>query len=127
MESRANTRAVHRCRFVPYVPSAIQCLAVAPISSPSTPASPNSSHVRSYVAIGRADGHLEFWEWNQKTFCICRMRRFCAGKHSVMSLAYAGNGEKHRLFSAGFASDITEWDPISMRALVCYLFDDEVA
>ncbi|KAJ1727948.1 U3 small nucleolar RNA-associated protein, partial [Coemansia sp. Benny D160-2] len=42
---------VHRCRFVDYVPQAINAIEYAPRSS-----------THPYVAIGRANGDIELWQ-----------------------------------------------------------------
>ncbi|KAK0391803.1 hypothetical protein NLU13_1302 [Sarocladium strictum] len=106
---------IHRCRFVPYQPSAINAIAF--------------SHARirqgkkvslARLAIGRANGDIEIWNphegsWHQEL--IIR-----GGKdRSIDSLVWVnepdqdlGDGRilhgKSRLFSIGYTSTVTEWD-----------------
>ena len=106
---------IHRCRFVPYQPSAINAIA---FSHPQTRTAKQTSIVR--AAIGRANGDIEIWNpsngsWHQES--IIR-----GGKdRSVDSLVWVtepdqdlGNGlvlaRRSRLFSIGYTSTVTEWD-----------------
>lgn len=106
---------VHRCRFVPYQPSAINALA---FSYPETKSSRHAAFVR--LAIGRANGDIEIWNpaggvWHQEL--IIR-----GGKdRSIDGLVWVNapdqelaNGKtivgKSRLFSIGYTSTVTEWD-----------------
>lgn len=108
---------VHRCRFVPYPPSAINALAFSLSSS--------SEHGRTVpgslrLAIGRANGDIEIWnplhgQWFQET-------TLRGGKdRSIEGLTWAqdpdeedGEGNwrpgKLRLFSVGYSTYVTEWD-----------------
>ncbi|KAL8998267.1 MAG: hypothetical protein Q9169_002672 [Polycauliona sp. 2 TL-2023] len=108
---------VHRCRFVPYPPSAINALAFSHSASPAT-SSKLLSTLR--LAIGRANGDIEIWNplrgaWHQETV-------FRGGKdRSIEGLAWTHDPEeqdrngsnvpgKLRLFSIGYSSAVTEWD-----------------
>ncbi|KAH7001348.1 WD40-repeat-containing domain protein [Ilyonectria destructans] len=106
---------VHRCRFVPYKPSAINAIA---FSHPKTRSALQASLAR--LAIGRANGDIEIWNpsngsWNQELVIP-------GGKdRSVDGLVWVnepdqdlGDGRvaagKLRLFSIGYTSTVTEWD-----------------
>ncbi|KAJ4194698.1 U3 small nucleolar RNA-associated protein [Fusarium falciforme] len=106
---------VHRCRFVPYKPSAINAIA---FSHPKTRSALQASNAR--LAIGRANGDIEIWNpsngsWNQELIIP-------GGKdRSVDGLVWVnepdqdlGDGRvvagKSRLFSIGYTSTVTEWD-----------------
>ncbi|KAG5946112.1 hypothetical protein E4U53_006630 [Claviceps sorghi] len=106
---------IHRCRFVPYQPSAINAVAFS--HSKLRPAK-NSAVAR--LAIGRANGDIEIWNpsggaWLQEL--VIR-----GGKdRSVDGLVWVnepdqdlGDGRtvigKSRLFSIGYTSTVTEWD-----------------
>lgn len=107
---------IHRCRFVPYQPSAINAVAFSH-SNPSKSAI-HSSVAR--LAMGRANGDIEIWNpaggtWHQELV----MR---GGKdRSIDGLVWVnepdqdlGGGRvvlgKPRLFSIGYTSTVTEWD-----------------
>jgi U3 small nucleolar RNA-associated protein 4 len=93
---------VHRCRFVEFVPSAINCLAFSP---------------NAHLAVGRMDGSIEIWNSTDNWFCEKRM----AGSKStsVESLVWIQSsfeGKKvSRLFSAGLNSSIVEWNLNSLQ------------
>ncbi|KAI5467556.1 WD40-repeat-containing domain protein [Mariannaea sp. PMI_226] len=106
---------IHRCRFVPYKPSAINAIA---FSHPKTRSALHASLSR--LAIGRANGDIEIWNpsngtWNQEIVIP-------GGKdRSVDGLVWVnepdqdiGDGRiavgKSRLFSIGYTSTVTEWD-----------------
>ncbi|KAL8846776.1 MAG: hypothetical protein Q9221_008157 [Calogaya cf. arnoldii] len=108
---------VHRCRFVPYPPSAINALAFSHSSSLAT-LSKGPSTLR--LAIGRANGDIEIWNplrgaWHQES-------TFRGGKdRSIEGLVWTHDPEeqdrndfnlpgKLRLFSIGYSSAVTEWD-----------------
>ncbi|KAL8835204.1 MAG: hypothetical protein Q9176_007060 [Flavoplaca citrina] len=108
---------VHRCRFVPYPPSAINALAFSHSSSPKT-SSRGLSTLR--LAIGRANGDIEIWNplrgaWYQES-------TFPGGKErSIEGLVWTHDSEEKdknganvpgrlRLFSIGYSSVVTEWD-----------------
>lgn len=106
---------VHRCRFVPYQPSAINAIA---FSHPKARTAKHVSFAR--LAIGRANGDIEIWNpsngsWHQEL--VIR-----GGKNrSIDGLVWVnepdqdlGDGRvligKSRLFSIGYTSTVTEWD-----------------
>lgn len=106
---------VHRCRFVPYQPSAINAIA---FSHPKTKSGKHATIAR--LAVGRANGDIEIWNaasgtWLQEL--IIRGGR----DRSIDGLVWAnepdqdlGDGRvrigKSRLFSIGYTSTVTEWD-----------------
>ncbi|KAG0252120.1 U3 small nucleolar RNA-associated protein [Mortierella polycephala] len=116
---------VHRCRFVDYIPSAINALAFAPNTT------------RPVMACGRANGDIEVWnpknDWTLEKIIP-------GGKNtSVETLAWAHqttlteeddfwDSEKEkqvaikklvkaspRLFSAGLNAVVTEWDLATLK------------
>lgn len=106
---------VHRCRFVPYQPSAINAIA---FSHPNPKSQAQAKIAR--AAIGRANGDIEIWNpangsWHQEL--VIR-----GGKdRSIDGLVWVnepdqdlGEGRwkigKSRLFSIGYTSTVTEWD-----------------
>ncbi|OHF01129.1 U3 small nucleolar RNA-associated protein [Colletotrichum orchidophilum] len=102
---------LHRCRFVPYPPSAINALA---FSHPFTRSKAQSAASR--LAVGRANGDIEIWNplggsWLQETVLRSGADR------SVDGLVWANDpdadsvsGGRSRLFSIGYTSAVTEWD-----------------
>ncbi len=113
---------IHRCRFVPYPPSAINALA---FSHTSTPNSPSKGPPNLRLAIGRANGDIELWNplkgaWYQESI-------FRGGKdRSIEGLVWTQDPEdvdkngdkiagKLRLFSIGYSTAVTEWDLASGR------------
>ncbi|KAI9785437.1 MAG: U3 small nucleolar RNA-associated protein [Peltula sp. TS41687] len=108
---------VHRCRFVPYPPSAINALAFShPSSSEHGKAIPSTLR----LAIGRANGDVEIWnplrgQWFQET-------TLRGGKdRSIEGLTWTQDPDeqdaeghwrpgKLRLFSVGYSTHVTEWD-----------------
>ncbi|KAI2618954.1 WD40 repeat-like protein [Hypomontagnella submonticulosa] len=106
---------IHRCRFVPYPPSAINAVA---FSYPTVTKSQRGAPVR--LAIGRANGDIEIWNplngiWHQETILH-------GGKdRSIDGLVWVTEPDqilqdgtkligKSRLFSIGYTSTVTEWD-----------------
>jgi U3 small nucleolar RNA-associated protein 4 len=106
---------VHRCRFLPYPPSAINAVA---FSHPKTRSAKQAQLAR--LAVGRTNGDIEIWNpangaWHQEL--VIR-----GGKdRSVDGLVWVnesdqdlGDGKillgKSRLFSIGYTSTVTEWD-----------------
>ncbi|KAI1094116.1 WD40 repeat-like protein [Rostrohypoxylon terebratum] len=106
---------IHRCRFVPYPPSAINAIA---FSYPTVTKSQRAAPVR--LAIGRANGDIEIWNplnglWHQET-------TLHGGKdRSIDGLVWVTEPDqtlqdgtkligKSRLFSIGYTSTVTEWD-----------------
>lgn len=106
---------IHRCRFVPYQPSAINAIA---FSHPKLAKSKKATLAR--LAIGRANGDIEIWNphegaWHQELIIHGGRDR------SIDSLVWVnepdqdlGDGRtlygKSRLFSIGYTSTVTEWD-----------------
>ncbi|MCJ1365027.1 U3 small nucleolar RNA-associated protein [Acarospora aff. strigata] len=108
---------IHRCRFVPYPPSAINALA---FSHPSNANAKGKGPATLRLAIGRANGDIEIWNplkgsWFQET--ILR-----GGKdRSIEGLVWTQDPDeedrdgwripgKLRLFSIGYSATVTEWD-----------------
>ena len=108
---------IHRCRFIPYPPAAINALA---FSHPSTPLSRSKTPATLRLAIGRANGDIEIWNplkgaWFQES--ILR-----GGKdRSIEGLVWTNDPEdvdqhglksagRLRLFSIGYSTAVTEWD-----------------
>ncbi len=108
---------VHRCRFVPYPPSAINALA---FSHSSTPTLRSKGPPTLRLAIGRANGDIEIWNplrgaWYQESI-------FRGGKdRSIEGLVWTQDPEdvdkngyktpgRLRLFSIGYSTAVTEWD-----------------
>ncbi|KAI1384289.1 WD40 repeat-like protein [Hypoxylon trugodes] len=106
---------IHRCRFVPYPPSAINAVA---FSYSTVTKSQRGAPVR--LAIGRANGDIEIWNplnglWHQET-------TLHGGKdRSIDGLVWVNEPDqilqdgtkligKSRLFSIGYTSTVTEWD-----------------
>ncbi|KAG5979005.1 hypothetical protein E4U55_005667 [Claviceps digitariae] len=106
---------VHRCRFVPYQPSAINAVAFSHSKLRSVK---NSAVAR--LAIGRANGDVEIW--NPSSGAWLQELVIRGGKdRSVDGLVWVnepdqdlGDGRtvigKSRLFSIGCTSTVTEWD-----------------
>lgn len=106
---------IHRCRFVPFQPSAINAVAF------SHPRARDNKHAAvARLAVGRANGDIEIWNaaagiWHQEL--VIR-----GGKdRSIDGLVWInepdqdlGDGRvligKSRLFSIGYTSTVTEWD-----------------
>ena len=108
---------VHRCRFVPYPPAAINALA---FSHPSSPTNPSKGPSSLRLAIGRANGNIEIWNplrgvWYQESV-------FQGAKgRSIEGLVWTQDPEdvdkrgntipgQLRLFSIGYSTAVTEWD-----------------
>lgn len=101
---------IHRSRFVPYPPSAINALAF------SHEPTDNSKVLESLrLALGRANGNIEIW--NPANGAWVQERVFYGGKdRSVEGLAWTEEPDERvipgrlRLFSIGYSSSVTEWD-----------------
>ncbi|KAJ9301862.1 hypothetical protein DTO271G3_728 [Paecilomyces variotii] len=110
---------IHRCRFVPYNPQAINALA---FSHPPAADQAGRGIPTLRLAIGRANGDIEIWNplrgaWFQETV-------FRGGKdRSIEGLVWTldpaednpdGSNSKLpgklRLFSIGYSTAVTEWD-----------------
>lgn len=109
---------IHRCRFVPYPPAAINALA---FSHPSPVNNKEHSPNDLRLALGRSNGDVEIWnpfggQWFQET--ILRG----AKDRSIENLAWTQDWDDEdgdeqnkklgrlRLFSIGNSSSLTEWD-----------------
>ena len=108
---------IHRCRFVPYPPSAINALAFSHSSSyEKNSRSPKTLR----LAIGRANGDIEIWNpqrgaWFQETVIKGGKDRSIEGlvwTHDPTDCDKNGDKipGKLRLFSIGHSSAVTEWD-----------------
>ncbi|KAF2192721.1 small nucleolar ribonucleoprotein-like protein complex subunit [Zopfia rhizophila CBS 207.26] len=110
---------VHRARFVPYPPSAINALAF----SHTHPLDDTKDPECLRLAIGRANGNIEIW--NPARGAWLQERMFGGGKdRSVEGLAWIQEPDeedeqgkvvsgKLRLFSIGYSSSVTEWDLVT--------------
>lgn len=108
---------IHRCRFVPYPPSAINALA---FSHPSNLAASSKGGASLRLAIGRANGDIEIWNplggaWYQESILRGGKDRSIEGlvwtqdSDDVDKNGYKVAG-KLRLFSIGYSTAVTEWD-----------------
>lgn len=107
---------IHRSRFVPYPPSAINALAFSHPEPEHGQQDPDSLR----LAIGRANGNIEIW--NPARGSWLQEKVFYGGKdRSVEGLAWTqepNSRDAHgkvvpgrlRLFSIGYSSSVTEWD-----------------
>lgn len=107
---------IHRSRFVPYPPSAINALAF----SHTEPEHGNQEPKALRLAIGRANGNIEIW--NPANGAWLQEKVFHGGKdRSVEGLVWTQEPEQKdaqgkivpgrlRLFSIGYSSSVTEWD-----------------
>ena len=108
---------IHRCRFVPYNPQAINALA---FSHPPSVDQPGRGPSTLRLAIGRANGDIEIWNplrglWFQES--ILRGGKDRSIEALVWTLDPSEEDEngiklpgKLRLFSIGYSSVVTEWD-----------------
>lgn len=107
---------IHRCRFVPYPPSAINALA---FSHPSSPTHPGKGPSSLRLAIGRANGDIEIWNplrgaWYQESILRGAKDRSIEGlvwTQDPEDVDKSGNiiPGKLRLFSIGYSTAVTEW------------------
>jgi U3 small nucleolar RNA-associated protein 4 len=107
---------IHRSRFVPYPPSAINALAFSHTQSTEDNEDPECLR----LAVGRSNGNIEIW--NPAKGAWLQERIFYGGKdRSVEGLAWTQEPDEKntlgkpvpgrlRLFSIGYSSSITEWD-----------------
>ncbi|KAH9868362.1 hypothetical protein J1614_007434 [Plenodomus biglobosus] len=107
---------IHRSRFVPYPPSAINALAFSHTEAEHGHQDPKSLR----LAIGRANGNIEIW--NPANGAWLQEKVFHGGKdRSVEGLAWTQEPDRKdahgkiipgrlRLFSIGYSSSVTEWD-----------------
>ena len=107
---------IHRARFVPFPPSAINALAFSHTPRDNKTEDPETLR----LAVGRANGNIEIWnpaggKWVQE-------KVFQGGKdRSVEGLVWIQEKDeedergniipgKLRLFSIGYSNSVTEWD-----------------
>ncbi len=107
---------IHRSRFVPFPPSAINALAFSHTEPEHGQQEPESLR----LAIGRANGNIEIW--NPANGAWLQEKAFYGGKdRSVEGLVWTQNPDQRdsngkiipgrlRLFSIGYSSSVTEWD-----------------
>ncbi|GKT92081.1 U3 small nucleolar RNA-associated protein [Colletotrichum tofieldiae] len=108
---------LHRCRFVPYPPSAINALA---FSHPS--ARSKNQAALSRLAVGRANGDIEIWNplagaWHQETVLRSGADRSVDGLVWVNEPDEDAIPGRSRLFSIGYTSAVTEWGLSTGRPL----------
>ena len=108
---------IHRCRFVPYPPSAINALAFSKSSSHGHSA---EEPLTLRLAIGRVNGNIELWNPNSGSWYLENV--FRGGKdRSIEGLVWTQDPDeigknglkiagKLRLFSIGYSIAVTEWD-----------------
>ncbi|KAF9699221.1 hypothetical protein EKO04_003138 [Ascochyta lentis] len=107
---------IHRSRFVPFPPSAINALAFSHNEPEHGQQEPESLR----LAIGRSNGNIEIW--NPANGAWLQEKVFYGGKdRSVEGLVWTQNPDQRdsngkivpgrlRLFSIGYSSSVTEWD-----------------
>lgn len=110
---------IHRSRFVPYPPSAINALAF----SHSQPDNETTDPASLRLALGRANGNIEIWNPANGTWV--QEKVFPGGKErSVEGLVWTQEPDEWtesgklvegrlRLFSIGYSNSVTEWDLVS--------------
>ena len=115
---------IHRCRFVPYPPSAINALA---FSHPSSLESIRKGPQSLRIAVGRANGDIEIWNPQQGNWFQESVIQ--GGKdRSIEGLVWTQDPEeldknqrriagKLRLFSIGYSTAVTEWDLASSKPI----------
>jgi U3 small nucleolar RNA-associated protein 4 len=107
---------IHRSRFVPFPPSAINALAFSHVEPEHGHQEPETLR----LAVGRANGNIEIW--NPANGAWLQEKVFYGGKdRSVEGLAWTQDPDRRdahgktvpgrlRLFSIGYSSSVTEWD-----------------
>lgn len=108
---------IHRCRFIPYNPSAINALA---FSHPPAIDKPGQGVPTLRLAIGRANGDIEIYNplrgtWLQETVIRGGPDRSIEGLVWTLDPSEDGEDGKKvpgqlRLFSIGASNLVTEWD-----------------
>ncbi len=108
---------IHRCRFVPYNPQAINALA---FSHPPSIGLGGKGVPTLRLAVGRANGDIEIWNpargaWFQETVLRGGKDRSIEGLVWTLDPPEPGpDGQKVagrlRLFSIGYSTTVTEWD-----------------
>lgn len=109
---------IHRCRFVPYQPQAINALAFSHASNPKQPAPADLK-----LAFGRENGDIEIWNplrghWTQERVFRSGVGRTVEQVHWTQDLLLPDEDEEPqlpehgrlRLFSSGGSKSMTEWD-----------------
>lgn len=109
---------IHRCRFVPYQPQAINALAFSHTSNPKHAAPADLK-----LALGRENGDIEIWNplrghWTQERVFRSGVGRTAEQVHWTQDLLLPDEDEESqvsergqlRLFSSGGSKSITEWD-----------------
>ena len=112
---------IHRCRFIPYNPQAINALA---FSQPPSAEQLGRGFPTLRLAIGRANGEIEIWNpmrgaWFQETVLRGGKDRSVEGLVWTLDPAAADDGQpgRLRLFSIGYSTAVTEWDLENGRPL----------
>ncbi|RDW93930.1 small subunit rRNA maturation protein UTP4 [Aspergillus mulundensis] len=109
---------IHRCRFVPYNPQAINALA---FSHPPSVELGGKGVPTLRLAVGRANGDVEIWNpargaWFQETILRGGKDRSIEGLTWTLDPPEPGpDGQakqagRLRLFSIGYSTTVTEWD-----------------
>ncbi|KAL4998831.1 quinon protein alcohol dehydrogenase-like superfamily [Aspergillus recurvatus] len=109
---------IHRCRFVPYNPQAINALA---FSHPPSIGLSGKGVPTLRLAVGRANGDIEIWNpargaWFQETVLRGGKDRSIEGLVWTLDPPEPGpDGQQKqagrlRLFSIGYSTTVTEWD-----------------
>ncbi|KAL3474721.1 WD40-repeat-containing domain protein [Aspergillus californicus] len=108
---------IHRCRFVPYNPQAINALA---FSHPPSLGLGGKGVPTLRLAVGRANGDIEIWNpmrgaWFQETVLRGGKDRSIEGLVWTLDPPETGpDGQQQagrlRLFSIGYSTTVTEWD-----------------
>ncbi|KAL2795607.1 WD40-repeat-containing domain protein [Aspergillus keveii] len=108
---------IHRCRFIPYNPQAINALA---FSHPPSVGLSGKGVSTLRLAVGRANGDIEIWNpmrgaWFQETILHGGKDRSIEGLAWTLDQPEEGpDGQKLagrlRLFSIGYSTTVTEWD-----------------
>ncbi|KAL4774287.1 WD40-repeat-containing domain protein [Aspergillus nidulans var. acristatus] len=115
---------IHRCRFVPYNPQAINALA---FSHPPSIGLGGKGVPTLRLAVGRANGDIEIWNpargaWFQETVLRGGKDRSIEGLAWTLDPPEPGpDGQQKqagrlRLFSIGYSTTVTEWDLEQGRA-----------
>jgi WD40 repeat protein len=110
---------VHCCRFIDYVPCAVQCL--------------SWDETGEYLAVGRSNADIEIYQVSSDFVLFLTI----AGgtDMSVEALCWSMQGTNRRLFSAGLTALIIEWDLLTGRPKVemkkshddSFFFMDEIS
>ncbi|KAL4796572.1 quinon protein alcohol dehydrogenase-like superfamily [Aspergillus venezuelensis] len=109
---------IHRCRFIPYAPQAINALS---FSHPPSKELSGKGVPTLRLALGRANGDIEIWNpargaWFQESVLRGGKDRSIEGLAWTLDPAEDGptsaqkQAGKLRLFSIGYSTSVTEWD-----------------